>query len=275
MNRSDTIALLQRLDVRPSRRLGQNFLVDRNLLLALVRDAQIEPGEKVLEVGPGTGALTRELLAAGADVTAIEFDRRLAAYLTEELAHEAHFRLVEGDACQVELATLMGEGPYRCIANLPYSASSPFLMRVLSTPNPPVQLHILLQREMAYRLVAEPSCKAYSGLSVQVGAHYETSIRRAIPPNVFFPPPDVASASVRLVRRDPPLIRSAQEHDRLHAVVRIGFSQRRKQLAKLLAAHYGSENVMRAFDAIGVVDQARAEVLTINQWVALSRMLDA
>ena len=154
MNKAELLAVLARLDIKPSRRLGQTFLLDPNLLDAMVRLAGACAGQRVLEIGPGTGALTERLLASGCDLTAVELDHRLAGYLRERFADRANFRLVEADACRIDLGELMGGEPFRCLANLPYSCSSQLLAALVSLANPPTDVYCLLQKEMADRLAA-------------------------------------------------------------------------------------------------------------------------
>ena len=154
MTKKELLAVLAELDLHPSRRLGQSFMVDPNMLDAIVRDAAPVAGEAVLEIGPGLGALTRRLLAAGCRVTAVELDRRLAAYLRRTFADSPGFRLVEGDACRLDLGSLMGEA-YRCVSNLPYASSSVILVRLAAADPPPLEIVALLQKEMAARLAAE------------------------------------------------------------------------------------------------------------------------
>ena len=264
--------LLAGLGIHPSRRLGQNFMVDANLLTALVRDAAPQPGQTVLEVGPGTGVLTRLLLAAGCRVTAIELDHRLAAYLRDTLGPQPGFRLVEGDACRTDYAGLFGSAPFRCIANLPYSCSSVFLAAMADLDNAPTDLHVLLQREMADRLGAAAGSKDYGALSVRLQLRYSVAVVRSVPPQVFWPPPEVGSAWIRLRQRTdcppPALRRQAAE------LAAVAFSQRRKKAAKVLAARLGGPAVALAlFAHAGLSPEARAEQLSPADFVRLAACL--
>ena len=149
MNKAQLTAALDSIGMRPGRGLGQNFLLDSNLLDAIVRLAAPQPGEVILEVGPGFGALTEKLLKTGAKVYSIEFDHRIADYLRKNLHHE-NFTLIEDDACRANLQAILPEGvPFRSIANLPYSISSIFLARLLELPQLPESMTFMLQREMA------------------------------------------------------------------------------------------------------------------------------
>ncbi len=271
MTKTELMSLLMELGIHPSRKLGQNFLIDRNLLDWTVRTAGPQPGETILEVGPGTGVLTEQLLAAGADVTAVEVDHRLAAYLRERFAGNPHLRLLEEDACAVDWDALFGPTAYRCIANLPYAISSIVIARFLELPNPPREIYVLLQVEMAERMRAGPGTKAYGALSVHVQLRYHVELLRRISPQVFFPPPDVASAYVRFVLRPDPV--PAALRPAVRRVVQLGFSQRRKQLRRLLTSAFPAAQVAGAFAELGLAEDARAEALTPEMLVRLAAAL--
>ncbi|HPY90137.1 MAG TPA: 16S rRNA (adenine(1518)-N(6)/adenine(1519)-N(6))-dimethyltransferase RsmA [Lentisphaeria bacterium] len=272
MNKSELIALFAKLKLHPSRRLGQNFLVDSNLLSALVRDAELLPGEQVLEVGPGAGALTAALLAAGCIVTAIELDHRLAEYVADRFGRDnAHFRLLQGDACRMDIDAVMGAEPYRCVANLPYSCSSPFLATAATLNNPPTAMHVLLQKEMADRLTARPGGKDYGVLTVRLALRYDTTMLRIIPPNVFFPAPEVTSAYVRLtLRPDAPEPEVRKLASTLAGEV---FAHRRKKSFRLLTGRYPEECVAAAFAAAGLTQDARADDIPPAGFVTLARFI--
>jgi len=271
MTKTQLIAVLDSLGVHPSRRLGQNFLVDDNLLEAMVRQAEPQAGESVLEVGPGTGVLTRKLLAAGCRVTAVELDHRLAGYLEQELGGHERFRLIQGDACKFDYRELMGEEPFRCIANLPYACSSVFLARLIETAPHARACFLLLQREMAERLGAAPGTKDYGALTVRIQLRYSVSLLRMVPASVFFPPPDVASAFVRLaaVGEGLPLAQQAAAAD----VATVAFAQRRKKASRLLASAYGAERVAAAFAALELPEDVRAERLSPETFARLAACL--
>ena len=268
MNTSELGPLLQRLGVHPSRKLGQNFLVDGNTLRLIVQAAAPVPGELLIEVGPGTGSLTAALLAAGAEVIAIELDARLAAYLAEAYAAEPCCTLLHADACRVDYDELAAGRPWAVAANLPYAVSSVVLSRWLAAANRPTRLCLLLQLEMAERLAAAPGTKAYGGLSVRTQALYRVQLARRVPPSVFFPPPEVDSALVLLTPAPGPAWSPAHWHA-FGELVKIAFAQRRKMLAKLLRAHYPADSVAAALAAAGVDPQARAEALTVAQYITL------
>jgi len=271
MTKTELMPLLESLGLHPSRRLGQNFLVDPNLLAGLIRDAAPQAGEAVLEIGPGPGILTRPLLAAGVTLTSVELDHRFAAYLREALAGTPNFRLVEADACDVDFDALMGAAPYRCIANLPYAVSTTVLTRLAAAANPPTECFVLLQKEMADRLSAKPGTKAYGAPTVQLQLLYSVQIRRRVAPAVFFPPPEVESAFVQFTRRPnaPPL----ELRNRCRELARLGFNQRRKQFAKLLGGRFPAATVAAGLQAAGATPDTRAEALSPAQFVRLAEAL--
>ena len=272
MNKSELLALMERLEIHPSRRLGQNFLMDPNMLDSLVRIAGVAAGDSVLEVGPGTGVLTERMLSAGARVQAVELDHRLAQYLREERFKGVDgFSLLEADACKTDFDELMGESPFRCIANLPYSCSSQLLASLSGMRNPPQDIHVLLQKEMADRLVAKSGTKEYGVLTVRLGLLYEISVMKTIPKNVFFPPPEVTSAFVRMkLRAERP---SREIFASVSHVAGLAFSQRRKKSCRMLEPEYGTERVAAAFATAGLPEDVRADGITPKAYVRLGMEL--
>ena len=237
MTKTELMPLLESLGLHPSRRLGQNFLVDPNLLASLVRDAAPQAGETILEIGPGPGILTRPLLATGVKLTSIELDHRFAAYLRDALANMTSFRLIEGDACDIDFDALMGSGPYRCIANLPYAVSTTVLTRLAAAVNPPTECFVLLQKEMADRLAAKPGTKAYGGANRATSA----SLCGADPAPGLAGGVFSAAGSgvgVRAVHTRRPNAPSLELRNRCRDLARLGFGHRRKQFAKLLATRF-------------------------------------
>ena len=271
MNKAELLALLATMDIKPSRKLGQNFLLDPNLLDSMVRLADVQNGQRVLEIGPGTGALTERLLKAHADVTAIELDHRLAKYLVGRFGSQPNFRLIEADACKTDLGEIMGDTPFRCIANLPYSCSSQLLAGLVSMVNPPDDIYCLLQKEMADRLSAKEGTKEYGVLTVRIGLRYKASIVKTIDPKVFFPPPEVTSAYTHLVRLP------VQPDDALvqltSRIAGLAFAQRRKKSRKLIAAEFPEEAVAHAFAACSFQEDMRADDISVAGYTALAREL--
>lgn len=273
MNKKELIAELEKLGMRPGRGLGQNFLLDGNLLDWIVRAAKVNPGDRILEVGPGFGALTSRLLAAGADLTAVEFDHRLAAYNLEKFSAAGKFRLIEADACRVDYDELFPDGtPYRSVANLPYAISSVFIAKLLECRNRPRSMFFMLQKEMAERLAAVPDTKAYGALSVRVQLLYKVKIEKIVPPEVFCPPPEVESALISFELRGEPLCND-EENRMVSRVVRTAFNQRRKQLGKVLGQMFGKTEVAEVFAQLGLPMEIRPDKLQVTDFVAIARQL--
>ncbi len=273
MNKKELIAELEKLGMRPGRGLGQNFLLDGNLLDWIVRAARVSPQDNILEVGPGFGALTSRLVAAGANLTAIEYDHRLAAYNREKFASGNNFRLVEADACRVDYDELFPDGtPYRSVANLPYAISSVFIAKLLECRNKPQSMFFMLQKEMAERLAAVPGTKAYGALSVRIQLFYNVKIEKIVPPEVFCPPPEVESALISFeLRKDKHY--SDAEVRMISRVVRTAFNQRRKQLGKVLGQMFGKKEVAETFEKLNIPMEVRPDKLTVDDFVAIASNL--
>lgn len=268
---------------RPSRRLGQNFLLDENLLRAIVRDAGVEPGSRVLEVGPGLGFLTRHLLAAGARVTAVEIDPRLAERTEALFASNPAFDLVRGDILASKhvlapevLARLEGVEEWHLVANLPYAVSGPVLAIAAALPNPPRTMTTLVQLELAERIVAKPGTNDWGPLSIRLQVAYSGRIVRRVPPDLFWPRPQVDSALLRLDRLATPI--ATADRIALSALVDRLFQRRRQRLGRVLGEVAGGGPLGRAWaERAGLTGDERAEDLDLAtlQALAASRPLDA
>jgi 16S rRNA (adenine1518-N6/adenine1519-N6)-dimethyltransferase len=260
---------LREIRVVPVKTLGQNFLHDQNLARWMVQQAGISAADFVLEIGPGLGAITEPALATGARVLAIEKDGRLADFLRTRFA-DRRFEIIHGDALEFEVRRLFSTGPVKLLGNLPYYVSTQLLLRYLEQPTPITVAVLMLQKEVAARLSAAPRSKDYGILTLIVQLQYRVEYLRTVPASVFLPQPDVDSAFVRLTPRLP---NELPEHDRelFISLLRRGFSQRRKQLGKLLKEQVA--DWPRAASEIGVPLAARAEELSLEQWVALSNFI--
>jgi 16S rRNA (adenine1518-N6/adenine1519-N6)-dimethyltransferase len=263
--------LLDRLGVRPSKGLGQNFLFERGIVQRMVGALEVEQGDLVLEIGPGLGILTEELLHHAGEVVAVELDRRLAEHLRAIFGSAPGFRLVEGDALTIEVEEVVGAGrPYLVAANLPYSVGTAVLRRLLETPHRPRRLALMVQREVAERLVARPPKMTVVGIATQFYA--EARIAFAVPPSVFVPPPKVESAVVLLETR-PELPLPKDEHERFFRIVNSGFRHKRKQLANSIADELGAPKaaITEWLTAAGIDPMRRGETLDVAEWVAITR----
>lgn len=269
MKLSDIRATLKEIGVFPSKALGQNFLHDQNLARWIADQADIVPGNYVVEIGPGLGALTGFILEKGAQVLAIEKDARLASFLRERFRGE-RVEILNIDALKFDAGVLFAQREVKLIGNVPYNISSPLLLKFLGDPSPISLCLLMLQNEMAMRLSASPCSHDYGALTVRVQLHHRVKHLRRIPATVFFPRPDVDSAVVRLLPRDR-LEMPAHDHELLLKLVRVGFSQRRKQLKKLLR-HYDLDwdTLVRE---LHIHPNARAEELSLLEWIGLANWI--
>ncbi|OGV51630.1 MAG: ribosomal RNA small subunit methyltransferase A [Lentisphaerae bacterium GWF2_44_16] len=271
MKKSDLEGILREIDFHPGKQLGQNFLVDDNLLDFIARTSAPRENELVLEVGPGFGALTSRLLASGANVTAIEYDRRVCEFLRKRFTNSS-FTLVEGDACKVDFGKVIGNGrEFRCIANLPYSISSVFIAKMLELEVPPYDMFFMLQKEMGQRLASEPDTGSYGSLSVRTQTVYDVEILRIVPPQVFFPRPNVDSAILHFTRKAQ--IPDLKRRKQLSCVLKLAFAHRRKKMFKAIAALFGKEKTIDAFASQGISPDARPGVVGVNKFLEFADTL--
>ena len=268
LNKSQLLTLFGALGFHPSRKLGQNFLLDVNLLDYIARAAAPAPGERIVEIGPGFGTLTDKLLEAGAMVTAIELDHRLCAHLRGSVASE-RFTLVEANACDVDYDALSAGSPFRLVSNLPYSISTPLVATMATLDNPPSGMLLLVQKETGDRFASFPTTKEYGWLSALLQCVYTIERLRNVPPEVFFPRPEIESALLRLKLKDP--IPSTAERGALRRLTTLAFSSRRKKMLGNLARGYDSTRLKEVFGKLGISHDARAEELFPEQFQALSR----
>lgn len=264
-------ATLDELGLAPSKSLGQNFLHDQNLARWIVAQLDAQPGDHLVEIGPGLGALTENALATGATLTALEKDGRLAAFLRERFAGvEPRCRVIHGDALDFDVRTLWPRQPVKVFGNLPYYVSTPLLFHFLSPGSPAALGVFLLQRELAQRIAAAaPGGKDYGILSLVIGRRWRVQLLKTLPASVFLPEPKVESALIRLSPRAPGELPDC-DAPTFERLVRAGFSQRRKQLRKLLPPELAWPE---AAAALGVPETARGEELTLPQWIALANRL--
>jgi 16S rRNA (adenine1518-N6/adenine1519-N6)-dimethyltransferase len=263
-------ALLARHGLAPSRALGQNFLADPNTARRIVRLAGVGAGDHVLEVGPGIGSLTTALLESGAQVTAIELDRHVLPALREVVGDAV--RVVEGDALHADLAPVLGDaatGPHALVANLPYNVATPLVMRFLEEAPQITTMLVMVQREVGERLAAGPGTKTYGAPSVKVAYYARARVAGLVPPSVFVPAPRVESALVHFARHPAPPV-DVPSPDRLFALVRAGFGQRRKMLRSALRAELG-DATGSVLAAAGIDERRRAETLDLADWAAVAR----
>ena len=273
---ADLRALADRLDIRPTKSLGQNFLHDANTIRRIVRAADLTPGQTVLEIGPGLGSLTLGLLEAGHPVTAVEIDPVLAATLPTTVAARlpaAHLRVVTADALTIR--DLPGPPPTALVANLPYNVAVPVVLTLLARFDGLQTGLVMVQSEVAARLAAPPGSRVYGVPSVKAAWYARTSRAGTVPRAVFWPVPNVDSGLVRLVRRPPPELPAGVTREDVFAVIDAAFAQRRKTIRNSLKSTLGldAETLDAALQAAGIDGSLRAEALAPEKFLALAKAL--
>jgi 16S rRNA (adenine1518-N6/adenine1519-N6)-dimethyltransferase len=269
MKLSDMRALLDQRDIQLTKSLGQNFLHDKHQLERIADAGAVTKADKVLEIGPGLGPLTELLLERGGEVLAIEMDLRLVTVLRERFPN---LTLIHGDALEYIRREQRDWTDWKLVANLPYSVASPILVELALGPQQPKQMTVTLQLEVAQRLMAQADDDDYGVLTLLVQLAYEPRGWFKIPASCFFPEPNVDSACVTLVRRETSLL----PDDLRKIFVRIvkkAFSQRRKMMLKLLKTEWPTEKLTQAFIELNISPMERAEKLSLEQFVALTKLL--
>ena len=258
--------ICKRFDIKMSKKLGQNFLIKRGIVDEIVHAAELTPGEPVLEVGPGIGTLTQGLAQSGADVTAIELDRRLLEVLDTTLASYNNVRIIHGDVLKLDVPSIMNHKPFKVVANLPYYITTPIIMSLLESKLPIERLVVMVQKEVALRMVAKPGTKDYGALSVAVQYYTEPDIVLDVPPKSFLPAPAVTSSVIRCVLRDKPPVDVIDEK-LFFRVVKAGFAQRRKTFANTMKTTGLSKDRIEELLAKANIDgQRRGETFTLQEF---------
>ncbi|MEO0445560.1 MAG: 16S rRNA (adenine(1518)-N(6)/adenine(1519)-N(6))-dimethyltransferase RsmA [Verrucomicrobiota bacterium] len=271
MNLSELQRLFVEIDLHPSRKLGQNFLIDGNVANWITDQLAVDSDDLVVEVGPGAGSLTRNLLQRTENLLLIEFDRRLASFLTQRLEERSSVTVVHQDACHFDTRQLYPRQPVRFIGNLPYSAGGEIIRNFLGPHSPVQEAVIMVQREVAERLVAVPRTKNFSVFTLRVQSRWDVRLAKHIGPDCFYPRPQVDSTVLHLRRKEPEALPTF-DPVLFDSLVRRGFAQRRKQLRKGLLVP--DEQWEAARKTLNLSSTVRAEELSLEQWVALTRFLD-
>lgn len=271
---SSVAEILNQYNIRPSYRLGQNFLVDKNVLNRIIESAQLTKEDRVLEIGPGIGTLTAALAGRAGRVYAIEMDRSLKSVLEHTLACFDNVKLIIGDALQLdfeEIFALDGGGyrGWKVVSNLPYYITSPFLLKILEHHRHLSRMVLMVQWEVANRLTAMPGTKDYGATSVLVQYHADVRIIQKVSARSFFPPPDVESAIVLLEIRKDPLV-PVSDMLLFKKVVNLAFGQRRKTLCNALATLIGKEGIRKTLGEIGISPSRRGETLSIQEFAQIT-----
>jgi len=268
-------------ELRPRRTFAQHWLKSEKALNEIIRAAQLQLGDRILEIGPGTGILTRRLLPEVQSLVAVEIDRDLCVQLTKELGREQKFLLLQGDFLSLDLPSLLApfpafQKPHKVVANIPYNITGPILEKLLGTianPNsePYDLLVLLVQKEVAERLVAKPGSRTFGALSVRVQYLANCELICTVPAGAFYPPPKVDSAVVRIIPHqiEPP----ALDIRKLETLVKLGFGAKRKMLRNNLLSIVERDRLTQLLEKLDINPQSRAEDLSVAQWVTLANKL--
>jgi len=271
LGKKDLINLMDHHQIRPSKSLGQNFVIDPNIIHKIIRDAEIKSGEQILEIGSGLGSLTCEL-AKISSVVALEFDRYLMAKFLEVIENNGvagNVEIIHADAMKIDWKTFFAtrKGNWKMVANLPYNIASPLLITILEEAPQVKEIFVMVQKEVADRFAAQPGGSSYGIPSVKSQYWSEVTVIGKISPEVFYPIPRVDSALLQFKRRKIP---KPVNIDLFNQIVRKAFSQRRKMLRKTIGSSYDS----KIFTEVGIDPRSRPEELSIENWVNLANRMD-
>jgi len=272
MNLSEMRRLLTEKEILLTKSLGQNFLHDANQLQRITREAQIEPTDLLLEIGPGLGPLTERLLEAGAHVHAVELDRRLSEVVAKRFEGHDRFKLTNGDGLEFLRRREVSWTDWKLVSNLPYSVASPILVELALAPNPPSRIVTTLQWEVVQRLRSTPSTRDYGVITLLVAQRYEIVSSFKIPAGCFFPQPTIDSGCIHLRLRNPAAVDDALRPTFV-SLVKQAFSQRRKIMTKLLRARWSGDLIDAAFETLRFGPNTRAEELSLEQFIQLAKLL--
>ncbi|HEY9699200.1 MAG TPA: 16S rRNA (adenine(1518)-N(6)/adenine(1519)-N(6))-dimethyltransferase RsmA [Trichocoleus sp.] len=263
------------------KRFGQHWLRNEAALAQIVEAASLKPNDRVLEIGPGTGVLTKRLLSLAESVLSVEIDRDLCVLLRKEFKQAENFLLLQGDILSLDLEPTLADfpafqSPNKVVANIPYNITGPILEQLLGTipqpnPKPFESIVLLMQKEVAERLVASPSSKAFGALTVRVQYLADCTWICDVPARSFEPPPKVDSAVIRLTPR--PIQPTAQDPRHLDTLVKLGFATRRKMLRNNLQSVIERDRLSEILEGFQLSPQSRAEDLSLMDWIALSNKL--
>lgn len=268
--------------MRARKRFGQHWLIDDSILDQIVEAADLQEDDRLLEIGPGKGALTRRLLPQAASVLAVEIDRDLCKFMVRNFGDRPNFLLLESDFLKSNIHEFLGDfpqfqNPRKVVANIPYNITGPILEKLLGriatpNPNPFASIVLLIQKEVGDRLVAVPHTRAFGALTLRVQYLADCETICAVPPSSFRPKPKVDSVVVRLTPR--PLGKPAQNPKLLETLIKVGFMNKRKMLRNNLKGLYSTEILDPLFADLAISPQARGEEVDLLQWIALSDRLN-
>lgn len=270
-SREVTTHILKAFGLHMSKKLGQNFLIDAGIVRGIVAAAEVKEGDRVLEIGPGIGTLTQGLAETGATVKAVELDKKLPAVLKETLKAYPNVEIIPGDILKVNIPEIMGPGPFKVAANLPYYITTPILMALLERHLPITTMVTMVQKEVAERMIARAGSRTYGALSVAVQYYTEPEIVLDVPPRSFIPAPEVDSVVIACRVRETPAVQ-VQDEKLFFRVVKAAFGQRRKTLANALRGGFPKEQVRDAMEQAGIDPMRRGETLELAEF---GRLADA
>ena len=272
----NTIEVLKETGFSFKKSLGQNFLIDESVLRRIIEAAELTKDDNVLEIGPGIGTMTEALSEASGHVYAVELDNRLIPILKENLKDKDNVTVIQGDILRTDLQKLSeeycGGRPLKAVANLPYSVTTPALLKLLSEDAPILSATLMVQKEVAERMMAEPGTKAYGALSLAVQYRAEISVAANVPRNCFIPRPEVDSQVVHLKCFTEPPVRT-EDPELMFRLIRASFNERRKTLVNGLAngkIGYTKEAITEAVAALGKGEAVRGETLSLEDFARLA-----
>lgn len=280
VNPRNTVHILKKFDIHFQKKYGQNFLIDSHVMNKIIRAAGITKDDAVLEVGPGIGTMTQFLCEASGNVLAVEIDKALIPVLSETLAEYDNVNVIQGDVLKQdiwELSKKYNDGKhFKVVANLPYYITTPIIMGFLEKDTPVDSITVMVQKEVAERMQAEPGTKAYGALSLAVQYYAKPYLAANVPQNCFMPRPNVASAVINLEKyAEPPV--ETKDVNLMFELIRASFGQRRKTLWNGIKncdkLDYEREHVEQTLKSMGLDENVRGETLTLEQFAKLASLL--
>ena len=275
-NPQETIRVIKENNFTFRKNYGQNFLIDSHVINKIIAAAEIDKSTKVLEIGPGIGTLTQYLAEAAESVTAVEIDDKLIPILEKTLAGYDNVNVIHGDILKQDIGAIFGGEPFKIVANLPYYITTPIIMNLLESRVPADSITVMIQKEVADRMKAEPGSKDYGALSLAVQYYADPYLAANVPPNCFMPRPNVGSAVIRLKRLEEPSV-NVKDERHMFKLIRAAFNQRRQTLANAVknfeGLSYSREEVENALTSIGLDTRVRGEALGLQEFAALSDAL--
>ncbi len=272
MEKLNTKEVVKKYNFKFTKSLGQNFLIDDKVLDDIVEGADVSKEDFVIEIGPGVGTLTKELLAKAKKVCAVELDSELIPILQEELQGYDNFELIHKDALKVDFNEIIGEEEsVKVVANLPYYVTTPIIARMLNEDYKFKSLTIMIQKEVAERIDAEPNCKEFGSISVLVQYYCDTKIIRTVPPSSFVPQPKVDSIVIRLDKLDKPRVQ-VKDKELFFKIVRQSFNMRRKTLRNAIKSMkiINGEEIEKVFENANIDPKRRGETLSLQEFANLA-----